>query len=131
MEVTVFNELWDAERAKLKEDELLLIEGKVQNDSFTGGLRVTAERLFTLTEARGRFAKSLRLAMNGGSNAEQLRGLLAPYRNGPCPVRLCYRNGSAETELSLPDSWRVRLDDALIASLNEWLTPDNVKVVYS
>ncbi|CAG4884887.1 DNA polymerase III subunit alpha [Georgfuchsia toluolica] len=131
VEVSVFNELWDAERAKLKEDELLLVEGKVQNDSFSGGLRVTADRLMTLTEARSRFAKSLRLAMNGGSNAERLRGLLAPYRNGTCPVRLCYRNGSAETELSLPDSWRVRLDDALIASLNEWLTPDNVKVVYS
>ena len=134
VEVTVFNELWDAERAKIKEDELLLVEGKVQNDSFTGGLRVTAERLLTLGEARGRFAKSLRLALNGGSQhagADRLRGLLAPYRNGPCPVRLSYRNGSAETEMTLPDVWRVRLDDALIASLNDWLTADNVKVMYS
>ncbi len=131
IEVTVFNELWDAEREKIKEDELLLVEGKVQNDSFTGGLRVTAEKLLTLGEARGRFAKSLRLAMNGGSNAEKLRTLLAPYRNGPCPVRLSYRNGEAEAELTLPDAWRVRLDDALIASLNDWLTPGNVKVVYS
>ena len=135
VEVTVFNELWDAERSKIKEDELLLVEGKVQNDSFTGGLRVTAERLLTLGEARGRFAKSLRLAMNGGTKrepaAERLRGLLAPYRNGPCPVLVSYRNGSAEAELSLPDSWRVRLDDALIASLKEWLTADNVKVIYS
>ena len=134
LEITVFNELWDAERAKLKEDELLLVEGKVQNDAFSGGLRVTADRLMTLAEARGRFAKSLLLAMKDGSNgtgAKHLRGLLAPYRNGPCPVRLRYRNGSAETELSLPDNWRVRLDDALIAALSEWLTPDNVKVVYS
>ncbi|MFY9326738.1 MAG: DNA polymerase III subunit alpha [Georgfuchsia sp.] len=131
IEISVFNELWDAERAKLKEDELLLVEGKVQNDNFSGGLRVTADRLLTLAEARGRFARSLHLAMNGGSNAEHLRGLLAPYRNGPCPVRLSYCNGSAETELSLPDSWRVRLDDALIDSLSEWLSPDNVKVNYS
>jgi DNA polymerase-3 subunit alpha len=131
LEVTVFNELWDAERAKLKEDELLLVEGKVQNDTFSGGLRVTADRLMTLGEARGRFAKALRLSMNGGSNAEKLRGLLAPYRNGPCPVRVSYRNGAAEADLMLPEAWRVRLDDALIASLNDWLTPGNVKVVYS
>ena len=134
VEVTVFNELWDAERAKIKEDELLLVEGKVQNDSFTGGLRVTAERLLTLGEARGRFAKSLRLSMNGGTKkepaAEKLRGLLSPYRSGPCPVRLSYRNDSAEADLTLPDAWRVRLDDALIASLGEWLTPENVKVIY-
>lgn len=131
LEVTVFNELWDAERAKLKEDELLLVEGKVQNDTFSGGLRVTADRLMTLGEARGRFAKALRLSMNGGSNAEKLRGLLAPYRNGPCPVRVSYRNGAAEADLMLPEAWRVRLDDALLAALSEWLTPDNVKVVYA
>jgi DNA polymerase-3 subunit alpha len=108
-----------------------MVEGKVQNDSFTGGLRVTAERLLTLGEARSRFARSLRLAMNGDSNAERLRGLLAPYRNGSCPVRISYRNGDAEAELTLPDAWRVRLDDALIASLNEWLSADNVKVIYT
>ena len=134
LEVTVFNELWDAERAKIKEDELLLVEGKVQHDSFSGGLRVTAERLLTLGEARSRFAKSLRLVMNGGSQhagVETLRGVLAPYRNGPCPVKLSYRNSCAETEMTLPETWRVRLDDALIASLNDWLTADNVKVMYS
>ena len=131
VEVSIFNELWDAERVKIKEDELLLVEGKVQRDDFSGGLRVVADKLLTLGEARGRFAKSLRLSMNGGSNAEKLRGLLAPYRNGPCPVRLSYRNGTAEAELTLPDTWRVRLDDSLLVLLNEWLTPDNVKVVYS
>ena len=131
VEVSIFNELWDAERVKIKQDEMLLVEGKVQRDDFSGGLRVVADKLLTLGEARGRFAKALRLSMNGGSNAQKLQGLLAPYRNGPCPVRLSYRNGTAEAELTLPDTWRVRLDDSLLASLNEWLTPDNVKVVYA
>ncbi len=30
VELTVFNELWEAERNKIKEDELLLVEGKVR-----------------------------------------------------------------------------------------------------
>ena len=60
LEVTIFNELWDAERAKIKEDELLLVEGKVQRDDFSGGLRVTAEKLMTLGEARSRYARLLR-----------------------------------------------------------------------
>jgi len=133
VEVTVFNELWDAERAKIKEDELLLVEGKVQKDDYSGGLRVTAERLYTLGEARARYARALRLSLNGGSRAEtaeRLKSLLAPYRNGGCPVRVCYRNEQAQAELSLPDDWRVRLDDALLASLGDWLSTDNVKVVY-
>jgi DNA polymerase-3 subunit alpha len=130
LEVTVFNELWEAERAKIKEDELLLVEGKVQKDDYSGGLRITADKLHTLAEARGRYARGLRLTMNGGSDAKRLQALLAPFRNGPCPVRLNYRNGDAVAELPLPENWRVRLDDALLAGLADWLTAENVKVIY-
>jgi DNA polymerase-3 subunit alpha len=130
LEVTVFNELWDAERAKIREDELLLVEGKVQDDAYSGGLRITADKLYTLAEARGRFARSLCLTMNGGSDAKRLQAMLAPFRNGPCPVRLTYRNGDATAELPLPENWRVRLDDALLSGLVDWLQAENVKVVY-
>jgi DNA polymerase-3 subunit alpha len=131
LEVSVFNELWEAERSKIREDELLLVEGKVQRDDYSGGLRVTADRLLTLGEARSRFARVLKLSMNGQADARRLQAVLAPYRNGGCPVRLAYKNGEAEAEIPLPQGWRVRLDDALLTALNDWLTPANVKVVYS
>jgi DNA polymerase-3 subunit alpha len=135
VEVSVFNELWDAQRNKIKEDELLLVEGKVQRDDYSGGLRVSADKLMTLAEARGRHARVLKLSLNGGSNSDtaaRLRQLLSPYRSadGACPVRICYRNAEAETELTLPDGWRVRLEDALIAELHDWLQPENVRLIY-
>jgi DNA polymerase-3 subunit alpha len=134
LEVSVFNELWEAERNKIREDELLLVEGKVQNDDYTGGLRVTADRLLTLGEARSRFARVLKLSLNGNTNngdARRLQSVLGPYRHGGCPVRVAYRNGEAEAEIPLPEDWHVRLDDALLAALADWLAPENVKVVYS
>ena len=134
IEVTVFNELWEAERSKIKEDELLLVEGKVQKDDYSGGLRVTVEKLFTLSEARSRFARSLQLTLNGGSDrstARRLQALLAPFRPGPCPIRLRYANSEASAELPMPDAWRVHLDDTLITGLNEWLTPENVQIIYN
>ena len=136
VELTVFNELFEAERAKIREDDPLIVEGKVSRDDFNGGLRVNADRLMTLAEARGRFAKALRLALNGKVSlgdtaaAERLRVLLAPYRNGPCPVRVRYRNAQAECELPLGESWRVRLDDELLSGLQQWLQAENVEVVY-
>jgi DNA polymerase-3 subunit alpha len=102
-----------------------------EDDDFSGGLRITADKLYTLAEARGRYARGLRLTMNGGSDAKRLQALLAPFRNGPCPVRLNYRNGDAAAELPLPESWRVRLDDALLAGLVDWLTQENVTVIYA
>ena len=139
LEVSVFSEVLDAERAKIREDEVLIVEGKVQRDDFAGEgrLKVVAERLMTLAEARGRFARHLRLSLNGqasGANAsaavQRLRGLLAPYTPGNCPVRLAYHNGQATCELALGDANRVRLEDDLLAALSEWLSSDNVTVDY-
>jgi DNA polymerase-3 subunit alpha len=140
IEVSVFNELFEAERAKIKEDEVLIIEGKVQRDDFAGEgkVRVIAERMLTLAEARGRFAKHLRLSLNGqvsGANApgavQRLRSLLAPYTPGNCPIRLSYRNADATCELTLGDNARVRLEDELLVALGEWLNCDNVSVDYT
>ena len=140
LEVSVFNELFEAERAKLKDDEVLIIEGKVQRDDFAGEgrVRVIAERLLTLAEARGRFAKHLRLSLNGQASGpgapaavQRLRSLLAPYTPGNCPVRLSYRNADAICELTLGDGARVRLEDDLLASLGDWLSSENVSVDYA
>jgi DNA polymerase III subunit alpha len=140
LEVAVYNALWESERAKIREDELLLVEGRVQKDEYMGGLKITADRLLTLGEARGRYARMLRLSMNGGTrsgDARKLQAILGPYRsagkggNGACAVRLAYRNGEAEAEIPLPEDWRVNPDDALLAALGDWLSPANVKVVYS
>ena len=140
LEVSVFNEVFEAERAKIKVDEVLIIEGKVQRDDFAGEgkVRVIAERLLTLAEARGRFAKHLSLALNGqasGANAkaaaQRLRAMLAPYTPGNCPVRLSYRNAEAVCELALGDNNRVRLEDELLTVLGEWLSSENVSINYS
>jgi len=139
LEVSVFSELLDAERAKIREDEVLIVEGKVQRDDFAGEgrLKVVAERLLTLAEARGRFARHLRLSLNGHASgvnasaaAQRLRSLLAPYTPGNCPVRLAYHNGEATCELAFGDANRVRLEDDLLAALREWLSSENVSVDY-
>jgi DNA polymerase-3 subunit alpha len=56
---------------------------------------------------------------------------LAPYRNGAIQVIVRYRNGDAECDFSLGDAWRIKLDEGLVASLEDWLKPENVQVLYS
>ena len=131
IEVSVFNELFEAERDKIVTDEVLVIEGKVRYDEFSGGNAVVAERLLTLGEARARFARHLLLKMNGNSDAAKLKSLLTPFAPGPAPVRIRYRNAVAECEMVLGEAVRVRLDDALLEALNGWLQPENVEIVYA
>ena len=142
-EVTVYNEVFDQYRDLAKEDTIIVVEAKVRSVRRSVGeegeavfTRITAERIYDLAGARSRFARAVRLSMNGqvssagGSSAAKLKTLLEPYRNGSCSVEVRYRNGGASVEMQLGDNWRVSLDDALMQSLNDWLRPENVEVVY-
>jgi DNA polymerase-3 subunit alpha len=137
VEVAVFNELFERNRDLLREDQLLLVEGKVSKDDYSGGLRVTADKLFGVTEARTRYAKGMRLAMNGQADAAKLRDLLGPYRRAPageeaggCLVTIRYHNQGGACEMTLGDGWRVELDDNLLISLKEWLSEEGVNILY-
>jgi DNA polymerase-3 subunit alpha len=133
VEISVFNELFEKHRDKLKDDALLIVAGKVQNDEFSGGLRVSADELMDLETLRGRYASLLRLSMNGQADAKRLQQVLAPYRaagSGSCQVLVQYENGKALCEVALGETWRVRPDTQLISDLGAWLAPENVEVVY-
>jgi DNA polymerase-3 subunit alpha len=133
VELTLFNELFEANRAVLKEDQPLVAEGKVVQDDFTGGLRVTADAVWGLAAARDRFARAVRITCNGGSSGPKLKELLGPYRkigNGGCPVSVVYSNGVAACEIELGEDWRVSLQDSLMDGLHAWFTPENVRVIY-
>jgi DNA polymerase-3 subunit alpha len=142
-ELTVYNEVFDQYRDLVKEDAVIVAEAKVRSVRRSVGeegeavfTRITAERIYDVASARGRFARGVRLSMNGevsnsgAAATARLKSLLEPYRNGPCPVAVRYKNGGASVEMQLGDSWRVNLDEALMASLREWLKPENVEVLY-
>jgi len=130
IEVTLFSELFEASRNLLKVDQLLVAEGRIVHDEFTGGFRLTADQVWDLAAIRDKFARCMRITCNGGSDGKRLREVLGPYRNGKCPVSVRYVNGSAQCEIALGDAWRVNLQNGLIDGLGEWLKPENIQVMY-
>jgi DNA polymerase-3 subunit alpha len=133
IELTVFNELFEQHRHWLKEDTLIVVEGKVTKSMYdeSESLRISAEKLFDLQKAREQFARALKITCNGQSSGDKLRALLTPHLKGPCPVSIEYHNQAGRCEISLGDDWKVYPRDELIASLGEWVTPENVRLVYS
>ena len=132
VEVTVYNEVFDANRALFKEDEFLAVHCKVSEDRFSGGLRITAERVMDIATARANFVKALRLSLNGQADAVKLRELIQPFQQSTssCPIVVQYTKNGALSEIRLSDEWRVRADEKLRTSLCEWLSPDNVWFEY-
>jgi DNA polymerase-3 subunit alpha len=131
VEVTVYNELFDAHKALFKEDEFLVVMGKVSEDRFSGGLRITAEKVMDLGAARIQYGRQFSLALSGSTDTAQIKKLLMPYRaeNG-LPLTMRYTQGGVECDLRLADEWRVSPADALTQALIAKFGAENVAIEY-
>ncbi len=138
VEMTVFNELFDANRHMFREDELLIATGNARHDTFTGGVRFTAESVMDLAKARSAYASALSIALAPEDSVmERLRTVLTQYRAkprdaGPVGLGLLvrYRNPRAACEIHLGPNWRVEPDEALLGELRQWLGNDAVELMY-
>ena len=132
VEVTVYNEVFDANRNIFKEDEFLAVHGKVSEDRFTGGLRITADRVMDIAAARVHFGKKFWFPYDQAFDTEQIKALLEPYRSAEgLPFVLRYApQGVGSCDIAWPDDWRVMPADALKQLLNERLGVVNAEVEY-
>jgi DNA polymerase-3 subunit alpha len=138
VDVVVGSELLSQSATLIKEDAVLVIEGRISNDDFSGGIRVSARKLYDLATARSAHASMLKLSCNGQSDAVKLTHILSAYRNNAgqpdkklCPVKIEYHNAQGQASLMLGDAWRVELQDELLQHLRAWLSVENVKILYN
>jgi DNA polymerase-3 subunit alpha len=139
IEAMVTDELLQAYRDLLKEDELVIIQGKVQPDRFSGGLRLTVQQVWDLAGARCRFGKYLRVEVNGSVPpvAEVLRDF--PSRRVATEhgdlqhglkVRLRLHREQASADLDLGDAARFYPTDAALARWREGASGGAAQIVY-
>ncbi len=120
VEVPIFNELFERHRDWLREDQLLLVEGKVVRDDYSGGLRIQVDRLYDLARARTRFARRLELQVPATTTIGQLQDQFRAWcdADAGCPVYLFCRLPGVVAEIELGDDWRLVLHPELLQSLD-------------
>jgi DNA polymerase-3 subunit alpha len=147
MEVTVFNELYDARKHVLKVDDVLIISAKIENDEYSGGLRGSAMEILTLAEARGRHARAIRLALNADQAAERflakLRQLLAKVQGESaasgsvsrrpavgCPIVLEVQQGQQICQVRLGSGYALEPTEQSLTQLQSVFGDGAVVVAY-
>lgn len=134
IDVTLFADDYNTYQASLIKDKLLIMEGVVQNDDFTGGLRMRAQKVYTLPQAREQFARRLLLRVKGSnvdpSFAQTLKATIMPFNEGHCPVYIHYENADTTARLMLGQSWLLTPSEPLINNLKSTLGDDAVVVDY-
>ena len=136
----------DANKDLLRDDELVIITGKVQTDRFSGGLRLNVQSVMSLAAARCRFARFVRLTARDAKLPvdELLREFPARRVEAPQPdlpdtyqglnLRVVVERRTPEVsacgELDLGDQARVYPSDAALLRLKELMPDAQATVVY-
>ncbi|HVO07677.1 MAG TPA: OB-fold nucleic acid binding domain-containing protein, partial [Burkholderiaceae bacterium] len=123
IEAVVNDDVLEAARELLREDELLVVQGRVQPDRFSGGLRLNVQQAWDLAAARARFGRYLEVSVNGTTPPALELIRQWPVRRVASeqgsttmglPVRLRIERSEAQALLDLGDEGRFwPCDDAL------------------
>ncbi len=137
LECAVFGDVYEKYRGIFTRDKLLIAEGSLAVDNFSGALRLTVEKLYDIDQARENFSRGIKLTWNAAENQqestsyiEKLSEALAPFKGGSCPVSINYTSQYAQAAVQLGDEWRIHPTDELIARLKLLFGSTAVEVRY-
>ena len=136
----------DANKELLKDDELVIITGKVQTDRFSGGLRLNVQSVMSLAAARCRYARFVRVLAKDQKLpvADILREFPARQIEAPqpdlpptvqgLPIRVVVERRtldvSARAEVELGDKARLFPSDQALQRFKELMPEGQAMVVY-
>ncbi len=134
IEVAVFSDTYTTYRDKLNKDAILVIEGVISHDEYSGGLKMRADVVSDLTEARLARAHAINIIWShaelAANSVQQLKEALVPHNQGSCAVSLQYERGDCAAQLWFGQGWRVKPTDDLLMHLRGLYGHEKVKVVY-
>lgn len=134
VEAVLRGELIERAAESVQRDEVLVVEGDVSFDDFSGGYRLRASEVMDLAAARDRFARRLVVRLESAAMDEQrheaLVKLLGQYKGGTTPLGIVWRNADAEARFPAGPRHAVRPSAELISSLEGLLGPGHVRLLY-
>ena len=141
IEVTVFSDTLNKCRDILVKDALLVVEGQVIHDDFSGNLKMRAESLASLEDSLQQQLHSITVAWSCDQlppeTNSRLAQLLNIYRHnlkgdqGQCLIYIDYMRANARVTLKLGPSWQVQPTADLIQQLKEIFGRKNIQLAYT
>ena len=136
LEVRIFAEAFEQYQTLLQPDKLVVIQGKIGQDNFTGGLAATADTVYDMARAREMCGKALVISIVSNEGQQQdwvepLQQVLTPWKDGLTPLEIDYKNSNARTLIRLGQDWSISPTDNLLADLVALPMVDAVNMKYN
>jgi DNA polymerase-3 subunit alpha len=134
IELAVFAESFSRHRDILRKDNLLVVQGQVVVDDYTGGFKMAAEYLYDIDMARDAFADKLIIHLDKDMIVDrvlaQLDEILKQAERGNCPVWFQVTTASAVAKLRAADGLGVAPRQDLLTRLRAVVGDKAVQAIY-
>lgn len=140
IEVAIFADTYNQYRDKLIKDALLIVEGQVSQDDYSGGLKMRADSVVALEDARRDELKAIIInwrSQNLKTDSQKiLSRIVEPYRitqdseKRGCDLLINYQRVDAEALLRLPIEWRIQPVDEVMSHLRDAFGMENIQLRY-
>lgn len=119
LECAFFAETYSEFASMLARDRLLVVQGGLREDAFSGGFALRAQRCWDYSQVCAKHAQrlSMRLDLRVPGTWQRVDALLAKNRPGQTPIRLDLLRTGAAGMLDLNGSQSVRVDADLVGTL--------------
>ncbi len=134
IEATLFPDVYLEFESILSGEEILAFEGLVEQDDYSGGIRIRVEQVKSLYEMRKSQVKSLRIAVSDVTLDQHALGALKmhlkPYCGGSCPVQIEVRCNGYSGNICLGNEWRIEPRDEVLHELRQMLGTDSIRLEF-
>lgn len=138
-EVAIFSDLYQSKRELLIKDALVVVEGELSMDDYSGGYKMRAMTVLNLDEARARAAKSLEIEvvaekMNADFTKELQDALL--QHKGSVKIKLFYHKMDPERNIKIKgvvkvgETWAIKPSQALLDGLRSFEGISSAELCY-
>ena len=134
IEIAIFSDTFERYRNMLAKDKVIVVDGEVSVDDYSGGYKMRAVNIYDIDHAREHFGKRLTITLDGkkagNGFVSSLEEVLGPFREGTCPVCLDYTNREGLARIELGPAWQVKPTDELLHRLRNLMGDEAVVVEY-
>jgi len=139
VDVVLYEDVFEQYKSALVKDKVCVVVGSVSFDDFNATYSVNASTVYTMAQAREKFARGLQIRLDRGKAngswsdkavISQLTEVLQTYREGHCPVNIEYNNGTDISQFVLGQEWNVVPSDELLFRLDKTFGSEQIEVMY-
>ncbi|MFT4630708.1 MAG: DNA polymerase-3 subunit alpha, partial [Dinoroseobacter sp.] len=134
IEIGVFGELYDQRRDVIQKDKVLVVKGKARHDHFSGGIRLSADELFDIEQARSNMARHMQIQLKAQQMNNQiigsLKSILMQNDQGMCGLGFEYQGINGACQLDVVNDWRIVPNKHMLDELEALIGRENFRLIY-